>query len=315
MIFNLVILIVLTFGGFLFLRIKTPGLIKNWINSSRPLIALHYIFPTVFGILLGNYIFKEPINFFHSFLLLFSIFFSFQTSVITNDIYDIKTDHFSNKNSLINSGSFPIEYYQLLSIFFLIISLLSALIINYRIFLIVLFGHILHFSYSSKPLRLKRFYPVSIFMLSFAALLTAISGYALFDSYKPFISFPLKPALFIFIPLFLSLNFRDLADYRGDGKTNITTLFTIFGLEKGRYINSYLVLLSYLLVPVILRFYPLFIATIPLGIASFYFSLKKPFNEKMIFYIYFILIAVLGILLHTKTEIFLGPIFQIFTKD
>lgn len=303
------LLIIFAFGGLLFLRIKNPGLIKDWVRSSRPLIALHYIFPTVFGIVLGSYIFKETINFFHSFLLLFSVFFSFQTSVITNDIFDIKTDHFSNKNSILNSGSFSTKYYTFLSLFFFLISLLAAFTINYRLFLIVLFGHILHFSYSSKPLRLKRFYPVSIFMLSFAALLTAISGYALFDSYKPFISFPLKPAFLIFIPLFLSLNFRDLADYRGDGKTNITTLFTIFGLEKGRYINSYLLLLSYLLVPVILRFYPLFIATIPLGIASFYFSLKKPFNEKMIFYIYFILIAVLGVLLHTKTDIFLGPIF------
>lgn len=307
--FSLIILILFAFGGFLFLQIKNPELIKNWLKSCRPLIALHYIFPTVFGIVLGSYIFTEPINFFHSFLLLFSIFFSFQSSVITNDIHDVKTDHFSNKNSILNSSPFSIKYYTFLSLFFFVISLLSAFIINYRLFLIVLFGHLLHFSYSSKPLRLKRFYPVSIFLLSFAALLTAISGYALFDSYKPFISFPLKPALFIFIPLFLSLNFRDLADYRGDGKTNIITLFTIFGLEKGRCINSYLVLLSYLLLPLILRFYSLFIATIPLGIASFYFSLKKPFNEKMIFYIYFVLIAVLGILLHTKTEIFLGSIF------
>jgi 4-hydroxybenzoate polyprenyltransferase len=98
-------------------------------------------------------------------------------------------------------------------------------------------------------------------------------------------------------------------DLEGDKKTKITTLFTIFGMEKGRYINAYLVLISYLLVPVILNFYLLFIATIPLGVASFYFCLKKPFNEKMIFYIYFIMIAVLGIFLHTKTEIFLGPIF------
>jgi 4-hydroxybenzoate polyprenyltransferase len=146
-------------------------------------------------------------------------------------------------------------------------------------------------------------------MLSLAALLTAIAGYALFDSYKTFISFPLKPALLIFVPLFLSLNFRDLADHKGDEKTNVTTLYTIFGLEKGRQINAYLVLLSYLLVPVILRFYPLFIATIPLGIASFYVCIKKPFKERKIFYIYFILIAILGILLHTKTGIFLGPIF------
>ena len=309
MIFSLILFIVLISGGFLFLKIKKPGLINNWFKSSRPLITLHYIFPTVFGIVIGSYIFKEPINFLNSILLLFSILFSFQTSVITNDINDIKTDHLSKKSSILNSDSFAIKDYIFLSIFFFIISIFSASLINYRLFLIVLFGHILHFCYSSKPLRLKRFYPVSIFTLSLAALLTAISGYALFNSYKPFISFPLKPALLIFVPLFLSLNFRDLADYRGDGKTNITTLFTIFGLEKGRRINACLVLLSYMLVPLILKFYPLFTAAIPLGIASFYFSIKKPFNEKMIFYIYFILIAVLGILLHTKTEIFLGPVF------
>jgi len=309
MIFSLMLLIVFIFGGFLFIRIKEPGLIKNWLKSSRPLIALHYIFPTVFGIVLGSYIFTEPINFYNSIFLLFSILFSFQTSVITNDINDIKTDYFSNKNSILNPSTFPIEYYQFLSIFFLTISLFSALIINYRIFLIILVLHILHFSYSSKPLRLKRFFPISIFLLSLAALLTAISGYALFNPYKPFISFPIKAAMLIFIPLFLSLNFRDLADLKGDKKTDITTLFTIFGIEKGRYINAYLVLLSYLLVPLILKFYPLFFATIPLGIASFYTCLKKPFNEKIIFYIYFIMIAILGIFLHTKTEIFLGPIF------
>ena len=309
MILSLILFIILISGGFLFIKIKEPGLIKNWLKSSRPLIALHYIFPTGFGIVIGSYIFNEPINFYYSVLLIFSIYFSFQTSVITNDINDKKTDYLSKKNSILNSNSFQTYHYTLLSIFFFTISIFSASLINYRLFLIVLFGNFLHFCYSSKPLRLKRFYPISIFTLSFAALLTAIAGYALFNSYKPIISFPLKPALLIFVPLFLSLNFRDLSDYRGDGKTSITTLFTIFGLEKGRQINACLVLLSYPLVPLILNFYPLLIATVPLGIASFYFSLKKPFNEKMIFYIYFILIAVLGILLHTKTEIFLGPIF------
>ncbi len=309
MIIYFILPFLLTIAGFLFIRTKAPGLLRNWLKASRPLISIHYLFPTIFGILLGNFIYREPINYMHSFLLTFSVFFSFQTSVIINDINDIKTDYYSNKNSLLNPGSFPIEYYRFLSLFFFIISLLSALVINYRIFLIVLSAHVIHFSYSSKPLRLKRFFPVSVFMLALGALLAAISGYALFNSYKPFISFPLRAASLIFIPLFLSLNFRDLADHKGDGKTDITTLFTIFGIEKGRYINAYLVLLSYLLVPVILRFYPLFIATIPLGIASFYACLKKPFNEKIIFYIYFIMIAILGVFLHTKTEIFLGPIF------
>jgi 4-hydroxybenzoate polyprenyltransferase len=299
----------LTIAGFLFVRAKAPGLLRNWLRASRPLISLHYLFPTGFGILLGNYIYQAKINYPDSFLLLFSVFFSFQTSIIINDINDIKTDYLSNKNSLLNPGSYPLPYYRFLSVFFFIISILSALVIDYRIFLIVLSGHILHFLYSSKPLRLKRFYPLSITILAFASLLAAISGYALFNPYKPFVSFPLKSALFIFVPLFFSLNFRDLSDYKGDGKTDIRTLFTIFGMEKGRYINAYLVLLSYLLVPLILRFYPLFLATIPLGSVSFYFCLRKPFNEKMIFYIYFVLIAILTVFVYTKTEIFIGPIF------
>ncbi|MEO0292958.1 MAG: UbiA family prenyltransferase [candidate division WOR-3 bacterium] len=291
--------------GFLFIRIKIPGFIKTWLCSSRPLIAIHYIFPTGFGILLGNYIYNENINYLNSILLLFSIFFSFQTSLIVNDINDIETDHFSEKNTLLNPKLFPIKYYKILSVFFFLVSLLFAFVINYRIFLLVLFGHTLHFTYSSRPFRLKRFFPLSIFILAFASLLTAVAGFALFNPYNPLISFPLKSALFIFIPLFLSLNFRDLADYKGDKKTDVGTLFTIFGLEKGRKINALLIFLSYLLVPIILRFYPLFFATVPLGGLSFYFCIKKPFNEKMIFYIYFALIAVLTFLVHTKIEIFI----------
>jgi 4-hydroxybenzoate polyprenyltransferase len=301
-----IIPIFVTIIGFLLIRKRTPGMIKSWLIKSRPLIAVHYIFPTLLGIFIGHHIFRKPINHIDSFLLLCSVFFSFQTSVITNDIHDIRTDQLSKKKTLFDSSLFTIKQYNNLNIFFFVLSLTFALTINYRIFLIVIFGHIIHFLYSSKPFRLKRFFPLSIIMLSFGALLAAIAGFALFESSKPFLSFPLKPALFIVIPLFLGLNFRDLADYLGDKKTDVATLFTIFGLKRGKIINAILLLLSYLSIPIILQLPVFFIAAVPLGIASFYFCMKTPFKEKYIFYLYFVLIAIFIIVFNLNHGIIIG---------
>ena len=143
-------------------------------------------------------------------------------------------------------------------------------------------------------------------MLSFGALFAAIAGFALFEPSKPFLSFPLKPTLFIVIPLFLGLNFRDLADYLGDKKTDVATLFTIFGLRRGKIINAILLLLSYLSIPIILGFPLFFIATVPLGIASLYFCMKTPFKEKYIFYLYFILIALFVIFFNLNHAIIIA---------
>ncbi len=272
---------------------REPGMIRKWLGGMRPLIAVHYLLPPILGIFLGTHMFGKPINYFEVFLLYAAIFFSFQTSVITNDYSDLKTDQISNKKSLLNSSSNSIEHITELGVCFFVISLLFAWAISYRMLLIVLLGHVLHFIYSAKPFRLKRFYPLSIGMLALGALLTAIAGYALFENAKPFLSFPLKATLFAFVPYFLALNFRDLSDYQGDKKTEITTLFTLLGLETGRIINAILVLACYVSVSVILQFPLSLIITMPLGIMSFYFCLKKPFQEKYVFYIYFVLIVIL----------------------
>lgn len=276
---------------------------RFWLYGSRPYIAIHYLFPTGFGIFLGSKIFNKPINYLDCIFIGLSIFLSFQTSIILNDINDIKTDEISKRRTPLNSEGITINEYRNLAIIFFVISILLALAISYRTFLIVLLGNILHFFYSSKPYRLKRFYPLSILMLAAGALLAAIAGYTLYEPAKPFLSFPLKATLFIVIPLFLALNFRDLADYEGDKKTEIKTLFTILGLNRGRIVNATLILLSYVSVPIILQYSILFFATIPLGLASMYYCLKKPFKEKYIFFIYFVMIGILAVLFNLKLEI------------
>ncbi|MEO0093876.1 MAG: UbiA family prenyltransferase [candidate division WOR-3 bacterium] len=275
-------------------------ILRAWLFGSRPYIALHYMFPTAFGIFLGMNIFNKPIYLLKTVFLFLAIFFSYQASIILNDINDIKADEFSKRKTPLNTKELNLTEYRNWGIIFVVIALGFGLLIGYRMFLIVFLGNVLHFLYSSPPFRLKRFYPLSILLLSFGALLAAIAGYAIYESARPFMSFPLKATLFIVIPLFFGLNFRDLADYEGDRKTKIQTLFTLFGLAKGRIINAILIFLSYCLVPLILQLPWLFLATLPLGLTSLYYCLKKPFKEKPIFYIYFLLIAILTVLFNLK---------------
>jgi 4-hydroxybenzoate polyprenyltransferase len=280
-------------------------ILRAWLYESRPFIALHYIFPTAFGIFLAGNYFNAPIYTVRSFILVLSIFFSYQTSIILNDINDIQSDALLKRKTPLNQGDLTLKQYQNLGLVLLGVSILLALSLGYKVLLIVLLGHILHFLYSSPPFRLKRFYPLSIMMLAGGALLAAIAGFSLIEPAKPFLSFPPRSALFIFIPLLLALNFRDLADYEGDKKTDVQTLFTLAGIKRGKIINAVLMFLSYFSVPVILRCPLLFIATVPLGALTSRVCLKTPFREKNIFYLYFILIVTLTILFNLKPEMIL----------
>jgi 1,4-dihydroxy-2-naphthoate octaprenyltransferase len=292
-----IIPVLLTGIGFLIIRKKQPGIIKNWMKESRPLISIHYLFPAFLGLFIGHHMLEKPIYYIDSFLLLCAIFFSFQTSVITNDIHDVRTDKISEKKTLSISESYTIAHYNRLNIFFFVLSLIYALVINYRVFLLVALGHVIHFLYSAKPFRLKRFYPLSILILSIGALLASVAGYSLYDLSKPLLSYPIRAALFITIPLFFGLNFRDLADFRGDKKTDVSTLFTICGLRKGKHVNAILLFISYQTIPLILRLPLFFLVTVPLGIASFYFCLREPFREKFIFYLYFLFAVIFAIVI------------------
>ncbi|UCF70078.1 MAG: UbiA family prenyltransferase [candidate division WOR-3 bacterium] len=278
-------------------------ILRYLFYGSRPYIAIHYIFPTAFGIFLGARIFNEPIYFLKSCLVLLSVFFSFQASVILNDFNDTRADTISKKRTPINDGDISTREYQKLAVICLITSFVLAVGISYRTFLIVILGNILHFSYSSKPFRLKRFYPLSIFLLALGALLAAIAGYSLYEPSRPFLSFPLRASIFVVVPLFLALNFRDLADYEGDLKTDTTTLFTLIGLKNGRIVNAVMVLLSYISLPIILRYPLLFAACIPLGVASSYVCIQKDFRERRIFLLYFVLIGVLTVLFNLNPSI------------
>jgi 4-hydroxybenzoate polyprenyltransferase len=283
-------------------------MIRFWFYGSRPFIALHYLFPAALGVFIGYHTFNKPVYFLPCALTFAAIFLSFQCSIILNDIYDIKTDAYTRRATPLTSGGYSRRAYLTWGAVFLALGLIAAAAVGYRIMLIILLGNILHFIYSAPPFRLKRFFPLSVIMLASGAVLAAIVGYAIYEPSRPFLSFPGKAALFIFIPLLFSLNFRDLADYDGDRRDQVSSLFTVLGLNTGRIVNALLVLLSYMAVPIILGYPPLFIAVLPLGSISCYICLKKPFRERNVFYIYFILVVILIVLFNLKPGIIVTPI-------
>lgn len=282
-------------------------MIRFWFYGSRPFIALHYLFPTALGVFIGYHAFNKPVYFLPCALTFLAVFLSFQSSIILNDIYDIKTDAYTRRATPLTSGGYSRRSYLVWGAIFLAAGLIAAGAVGYRIMLIVLLGNILHFLYSAPPFRLKKFFPLSVIMLASGAVLAAIVGYAIYEPARPFLSFPGKAALFIFIPLLFSLNFRDLADFEGDRRDNVSSLFTVLGLKTGRIVNAVMVFLSYAAVPLLLRYLPLFLATLPLGLISMYYCLKKPFPERYVFYIYFILVVILTVLFNLKPGIIVTP--------
>lgn len=267
---------------------------------------LHYCFPIALGIFIGSKMYNEPLAIIPGTILTVAVFFSFQASIVLNDINDIRADRIVKRCTPLGLDGMTQTFYRRSGIVFFAVSLLVGAALGYRMLLIVLLGNVLHFLYSSPPFRIKRYYPLSVLFLALGAWLTAVAGFALYEPAKPFITFPAKASLFIVVPLFLALNFRDLADYEGDRATGVYTLFTLLGPERARLANAVLLFLSYQSVPMILGYYPLLSVTFPLGLLSSFAALRRPFREYPIFIIYFAFVVVLTIWFNLNPSIVLS---------
>jgi 4-hydroxybenzoate polyprenyltransferase len=146
----------------------------------------------------------------------------------------------------------------------------------------------IYFVYSMPPLRLKRVPILSKLLIAFNSLLLVMAG-------SMFISngFKVKLPLSIIYPLFLIgltfvLNFIDIKDYDGDKRAGILTLPVLLGLRTAKHITGFSFLLFYLSIYFIIP--NLFIVPVLFlfGILQWFIICREPYNEKHIFYLYFI---------------------------
>ena len=85
----------------------------------------------------------------------------------------------------------------------------------------------------------------------------------------------------------LAINVKDMKDVEGDKADGILTLPTLFG-EMGAKIVGLCFALSFLLVPIFLSFYILYIVALPSAIVGYKLVTKKPYKENPIFILRFV---------------------------
>jgi 1,4-dihydroxy-2-naphthoate octaprenyltransferase len=285
----------------IFLYLRSSFLKKLSFETLRIYLFLHYFFLLSGGYLISIFFKGYKIkNFFEFLINSFSLFVLFQSALILNDYFDKEGDKYIRE-----TNPFFYEYKKKEVIFYFLFFTISSLILSsfsLRIFLVFLFSHILHIIYSVPPIRLKKYFPLNLLILGIAAFFSFMMGFGINLSYK---KIPLKIYLLIFLALTPAISFRDLLDFEGDKILGVKTLPTIFGKERGKNYSALLILYSYLIVPLILNFFLLYLISIPLGMLSFFEIKKEKMNQLKIFNYYFLFLFIIIIIFGIKPEILL----------
>ncbi len=228
---------------------------------------------------------------------LLSVGFAFQFSVVTNDIFDVDCDRISNASRPLAKGVLEKREYLIIAFVYLSFSLLLAYWVSETSLMAIVLFIACYFLYSAPPLRLKRFFPLSAFIIGLEALLSFIAG--VFALERTGLSGHLSaPLLWLILTVFfLSSNIKDLKDREGDRATGIPTLPVWLGEKWGRNLIALLVFLSYCLVPIVLPLaFPglhVLVVSVVFGLGSLIYIVKKNAKEEVIFLIYFLYILFL----------------------
>jgi len=218
-----------------------------------------------------------------------SLLFYWLAAIGYNDISDEKEDKISNPDRPLCQNKFSQEEMKNLSNIFLIISYLSAFLVGYFFLIFIFMRSLLGYLYNNYPFKLKRFPFLASSTKSLAYLFTIYAGFLINNS-NSFFNFPKKLAWFIFFAFTLGVNIKDIKDYEGDKSAKIYTIPVIFGLDRGKKIIAVLTSIPFFLVPIFFlkNFNKLIFPSVLTGILIYWLIIRKNYNEKLIFLIYFI---------------------------
>ncbi|MEK7569087.1 MAG: UbiA family prenyltransferase [Patescibacteria group bacterium] len=219
-------------------------------------------------------------------VLVLSWFSAWMYAVHTNDLTDIDTDTVSNPERPLPKNALTPQVMRDIGFGWLVLSLVGAYIVGYYPFFMSIVFTSAYYVYSAPPLRLKRVPMLSSFLISLACLATILAGFFFLSPNKMLATFPTLYAVGIVVVLTLGVNIRDIKDIEGDRKAGIRTVPVIFG-AYGRQVVGILLSLSFLLLPIFLSFYTLYLFAIPAAVIGYKLCVRQPYNEKYIFILFF----------------------------
>ena len=288
----LLLLVVLSLVWFLcFDRRKA----KAFMGNIRPYRCAHYMGMALFGLALGYSLlgdrfsdpFGNPSDVLAVLAIALSALFSWQSAIAFNDIYDVKSDALSNTNRPLVTAQLSPRESAFLGCIFLLFAVYFAINVNYSAFVIAVVYNAMFLMYSAPPLRLKRFFPLSTFIVALGAVLALYLGFSLFAGLKTTLLFPNRMVILMLTVFTLSFNTKDVKDIAGDQLDGTVTLMTLLGAKRGKMVIAALVFIAYSITALLIGVRWVFIPGVLAGIANFFIITAKNYHEERVFWVYF----------------------------
>jgi 4-hydroxybenzoate polyprenyltransferase len=246
----------------------------RWIQ-----IAIHCGL-VLFGAGLGAFYFPKNLTIdIFSFLalanLILAFVFAWLASVFLNDEVDLEIDKITNRKRPTVTGEVAPGDYHLLFWMCFALSLILALTVGVKFFLIALVYQTIGWIYSCEPFRLKRFPGIATFFSALALTLLFLSGFALLADNQNISAVPPKIFWLLIIAFTVSLPIKDLKDIEGDRKNGIWTIPVLLGEAWARFAIGLGIFASYALSVIWLNVKILFVPAMVLGAASFWILQSK----------------------------------------
>lgn len=276
--------------GLVWFALDRPKVLRATLRNCRPERTLFYMLFLALGLLLADVWHKTvPYNwadYLSIAVLALSWFAAWMYAVHVNDISDIEIDRISNPTRPFVTRELSREEMDQAGILWLVISLIGACSLGDYVFLLNLTYIACAYSYSATPLRLKRVPVLASLLIALASLVTIFAGFFLMSPDKTQRAFPYSLALGILLVFTAGVNIRDVKDIEGDKAQGIMTLPVLFGAHGAQVVGA-LFAASFLLAPLVLAWPLLFVLAVPAACAAYLIAVRKPYDEKWVFILYF----------------------------
>jgi 4-hydroxybenzoate polyprenyltransferase len=222
--------------GIIILWKEAPHHIRLWINNSRWERVLYYIALPITGALIahslnqtGNLNSLDGIGIITGTL---SIITACWAAAVWNDYHDTSIDAISNTNRPLHTHVLSQETYIAYGLLFFVISIISALLINYPFFFCILTFQLAYGIYSYKGTHWKKHFVTSALTIGFIGMVMVVMGYLFVQPNQSLGDLPLSILLSIFVTLSIVSQVKDFKDVAGDKADSIQTLPVLLGKRK-----------------------------------------------------------------------------------
>ena len=215
--------------------------------------------------------------------------------VCDNDESDIEVDQVSQPERPLAAKTVSSKEWHYLKNISLFLALILAWLGNYAMFTCIALFMLLYHSYSKPPLRFKKIPVLSSLTVVTSALIMLIAGFFTTNYSYNISELPFGFIFGIFIIYFLVENVKNMKDTVGDKSNNVRTLPVLLKQYAPHGIS---ILVSVATVFAFLYFnldYKTVLVSTPVILGILFFLHKKPYSEKPIFILYFLLILFLFI--------------------